>query len=300
MFNLPKKIKIIEVGPRDGLQSLNKWVPTKDKINMINLLSDAQFPVIEVSSFAHPDKVPMLKDVEKVLENINRRQGTIYRVLVPNLKGALRAVETKMVDEILGLLTISETYLLKNQNMSIDDAIESASIILKLCEKSGVDFLMALGVAFVCPYEGVLPNEKIFSVVNKLHNKGIRRIYLAASTGMENPLIINHVFKSIKNRWPNIEIGFHVHERFGMATVNMLAALDAGVTFIEGSICGIGGGIVMPKSMGDIGNLPTEDIVNLLNTLNVKTQLNTELVLQTARKISSILNIQCRGYISRY
>ena len=300
MFNLPNKIKVVEVGPRDGLQSLNKWIPTKDKIDMINLLSDAEFPVIEVSSFAHPDKIPMLKDVEKVLENINRRKGTIYRVLVPNLKGALRAVETKMVDEILGLLTISETYLKKNQNMSLNDAIESASSSFKLCEKAGIDFIMALGVAFVCPYEGIIPNEKIFSVVQKLYYKGIKRMYLAASTGMENPLIINHVFKSIKEKWPDIEIGFHLHEREGMATVNMLAALDAGASFIEGSICGIGGGIVMPVGIGDIGNLPTEDIVNLLNKLNIETQLNTEQVLKTARKVSSILNIQCRSYISGY
>lgn len=299
MFNVPKEIKIIEVGPRDGLQSLSKWISTKDKIEMINLLSNARFPVIEVSSFAHPLKVPMLKDVEKVLENINRKPEITYRVLAPNLYGTIRALETEMVDEILGLLTVSETYLLKNQNMTLDDAIENAGKSLKLCEKADVHFVMAIGVAFYCPYEGVIPNEKILTVVKKLYNKGIRRVYLAASTGMESPIIINKVFKMIKDKWPDIECGFHMHERLGLAVTSMFAALDAGVTSVEGSICGIGGGIVMPKGISDLGNLPTEDIVNILNRAHIETNLNTELVLQTAIKIASILNIQCRSYITQ-
>ena len=134
-MKFPKKIKVIEVGPRDGLQSLNKWIPTQDKIEMINLLSRANFPVIEVSSFAHPKVVPMLNDAEKVFEHINRHNGIVYRALSPNLKGTCRAIETGMVDEILGLLTVSETYSLKNQNMTVDDAINEAGKSFKLCEK---------------------------------------------------------------------------------------------------------------------------------------------------------------------
>ena len=291
-MKFPKKIKVIEVGPRDGLQSLNKWIPTQDKIEMINLLSSAKFPVIEVSSFAHPKVVPMLNDVEKVFEQINRHTGIVYRALSPNLKGTSRAIETRMVDEILGLLTVSETYSLKNQNMTLDDAINEAEKSFKLCEKSDVDFVMAIGVAFYCPYDGLISNEKILSVVQRLYNKGIRRIYLAASTGMENPANINYVFNKIRDEFSDLDCGFHVHDRIGMAATNMFSALDAGATSVEGSICGIGGGIAMPHGTGDYGNLPTEDIVSMLNRSNVETQLNTKTVHETAEKIASLLKIK--------
>ena len=291
-MKFPKKIKVIEVGPRDGLQSLNKWIPTQDKIEMINLLSSAKFPVIEVSSFAHPKVVPMLNDVEKVFEQINRHTGIVYRALSPNLKGTSRAIETRMVDEILGLLTVSETYSLKNQNMTLDDAINEAGKSFKLCEKSDVDFVMAIGVAFYCPYDGLISNEKILSVVQRLYNKGIRRVYLAASTGMENPANINYVFNKIRDEFSDLDCGFHVHDRIGMAATNMFSALDAGATSVEGSICGIGGGIAMPHGTGDYGNLPTEDIVSMLNRSNVETQLNTKTVHETAEKIASLLKIK--------
>ena len=291
-MKFPKKIKVIEVGPRDGLQSLNKWIPTQDKIEMINLLSSAKFPVIEVSSFAHPKVVPMLNDVEKVFEQINRHTGIVYRALSPNLKGTSRAIETRMVDEILGLLTVSETYSLKNQNMTLDDAINEAGKSFKLCEKSDVDFVMAIGVAFYCPYDGLISNEKILSVVQRIYNKGIRRVYLAASTGMENPANINYVFNKIRDEFSDLDCGFHVHDRIGMAATNMFSALDAGATSVEGSICGIGGGIAMPHGTGDYGNLPTEDIVSMLNRSNVETQLNTKIVHETAKKIASLLKIK--------
>ena len=294
-MKFPKKIKVIEVGPRDGLQSLNKWIPTQDKIKMVNLLSSANFPVIEVSSFAHPKVVPMLKDVEKVFEQINRKTGIVYRALSPNLKGTFRAVETKMVDEILGLLTVSETYSLKNQNMTLDDAINEAGKSLKLCEKYDVNFVMAIGVAFYCPYDGLISNEKILSVVKRLYDKGIRRVYLAASTGMENPSNINYVFNKTRDKFSDLDCGFHVHDRIGMAATNMFSALDAGATSVEGSICGIGGGIAMPHGTGDYGNLPTEDIVTMLNRSNIETLLDTKLVHETAQKIASLLKINCNS-----
>ena len=294
-MKFPKKIKVIEVGPRDGLQSLNKWIPTQDKIKMVNLLSSVNFPVIEVSSFAHPKVVPMLKDVEKVFEQINRKTGIVYRALSPNLKGTFRAVETKMVDEILGLLTVSETYSLKNQNMTLDDAINEAGKSLKLCEKHDVNFVMAIGVAFYCPYDGLISNEKILSVVKRLYDKGIRRVYLAASTGMENPSNINYVFNKTRDKFPDLDCGFHVHDRIGMAATNMFSALDAGATSVEGSICGIGGGIAMPHGTGDYGNLPTEDIVTMLNRSNIETLLDTKLVHETAQKIASLLKINCNS-----
>jgi hydroxymethylglutaryl-CoA lyase len=183
--------------------------------------------------------------------------------------------------------------------MTLDEAIDSAGHCFKLAEQAGVDFVMAMGVAFFCPYQGVISDEAILRVVARLYDKGIRRLYLAASTGMENPLQISRVFTAVRKGWPDIEVGFHMHERTGMASANMFAALDAGATSVEGSICGIGGGIVMPGGMGDIGNLPTEDIVNMLNRSGVNTGVETELVLAAAREIQGILDIPVRSYIAR-
>ncbi|MBB54779.1 MAG: hypothetical protein CMF67_10450 [Magnetovibrio sp.] len=289
-----RRIVVAEVGPRDGLQSFPRWISTNDKISMVDLLSDAGFPVIEVTSFAHPKVVPMLSDGEAVLERIKRRSGTIYRALVPNKKGALRAIESGLVDEILGLLTVSETYLKKNQNMTMDQAIETAGDCFHLAQNAGIRFVMAIGIAFFCPYEGTLSDKSVFDVVEKLYQKGIRRLYLAASTGMENPIHVHRVFSSIRTRWPEIELGFHVHEKTGMAAANMYGAILADAKSVEGSICGIGGGIAMPDGTGDIGNLRTEDIVNMLNRSEIETGLDTNLVLKTAKEIEGILDIPSR------
>ena len=178
--------------------------------------------------------------------------------------------------------------------MTLDQAIETAGDCLELAQQAGIKFIMALGVAFVCPYQGVISDNSVIDVVHKLYQKGIRRLYLAASTGMETPIHIHRVFSSIRERWPDVELGFHVHEKAGMASANMFAAILAGATSVEGSICGIGGGIAMPKGTGDIGNLRTEDIVNMLNKAEIETGLDTELMLSTAREIEGILDIQNR------
>ena len=151
-----------------------------------------------------------------------------------------------------------------------------------------------MGVAFFCPYQGIISDDSVIYVVNKLYQRGIRRLYLAASTGMENPFHINRVFSSIRTRWPDVELGFHVHEKSGMASANMFAAILAGATSVEGSICGIGGGIALPKGTGEIGNFRTEDIVNMLNKAEIETGLDPELMLSTAREIEGILDIQNR------
>lgn len=299
MIKKDQKVIVAEVGPRDGLQSFPRWISTEDKVRMLDLLSDAGLPVIEVTSFAHPKIVPMLTDAEAVLERIKRRPDTIYRALVPNKKGAIRAVESGLVDEILGLLTVSETYLKKNQNMTLDQAIDVAGDCFKIAEKANIRFVMAVGVAFFCPYQGRIEDSVALSVVKRLYEKGIRRLYLAASTGMEDPIHVGRVFKAVTDRWPDIELGFHVHERIGMASANMFAALNSGATCVEGSICGIGGGIAMPNGMGDIGNLPTEDIVNMLETSRIETGIEINSIVQAAKKIEQILDLKCRSFVGR-
>ena len=290
MLTLPKAVTVVEVGPRDGLQSLDHWIETDDKIAMVDRLSDAGFPVIEVTSFTHPRVVPMLRDAEEVLARIKRRPDTVYRALVPNKRGAIRAVETD-VDEILGLMTVSASYLAKNQNMTLDEVIEAGGDCFRVADEAGRAFIMALGMSLFCPYEGIIPTESTLDCVARLRNAGIRRFYLAASTGMEEPVQVNTLFKQAHDRFPDCEFSFHLHEKMGMAPANLLAALDAGVTKVEGSICGIGGGIAFPGGVGSIGNLPTEDIVHFLNEMGIETGVRTEDALAAAQDIAELTGI---------
>jgi hydroxymethylglutaryl-CoA lyase len=294
-LNLPKKIAIAEVGPRDGLQSFSRWIDTDTKVAMIDRLSDLGLPVIEVSSFAHPKVVPHLRDAEEVFERIKRRPGTVYRALVPNARGAERGTKVR-VDEMLGLITISATYTRKNQNMTTDEAIEQNLESFRIAEASGIPFVMALGMAFWCAYEGSIPEDNVIAVVRRLHEGGIRRFYLAGSLGMEDPAHVNRLFLRLGGLFPDTAFGFHVHNLSGMATANILAALDAGVQWLESAICGIGGGIAMPTKLGSVGNFPTEDLVAMLGEMGIQTGIDPEQAVALSLEISALLAIDPQSH----
>ncbi len=298
MLTLPKRATVVEVGPRDGLQSLDQAIPTDRKVAMIDRLSEAGFPVIEATGFAHPRVIPNLADAEQVMARINRRPGTVSRALVPSARGAARAADAR-VDEMLGLLTVSETYCRKNQNMSVDEAVEQARMAFEIAERAGVRFVMAMGVSFFCPYEGRIPEARTLEVFGALYERGIRRFYLAGSVGMEDPRHVNTVFHRIHDRWADVEVGFHVHNVAGFGAANIVAALDGGASSIEGSICGIGGGIAMPTSMGSVGNLATEDIVHLLNEMCVETGIDTAEAARAAWDVSRLLGIEPASHVTR-
>lgn len=295
MLSLPPTMAIAEVGPRDGLQSFARWIETADKVRMIDRLTDAGLPIIEVSSFVSPKAVPHLRDAEEVFATIRRKPGVVYRGLVPNARGARRAVEAR-VGEMLGLLTVSATYTRKNQNMTMDEAIEQNLQAHRIASDAGIPFVMALGMAFWCAYEGLIPESDVVAIVRRLHRGGVRRFYLAGSLGMEDPLHVNQLFRRLADEFPDVAFGFHVHNLSGMATANVVAALDAGVQWLEGSICGIGGGTSMPTSLGAVGNFPTEDLVGMLAEMNVETGIDAAGILDASREIAALLGIEPRSH----
>jgi hydroxymethylglutaryl-CoA lyase len=298
MLQLPDRITISEVGPRDGLQSLDKWIETDTKVAMIDRLSRAGFPVIEVTGFARSAVIPNLRDAEEVCARIQRRPGTVYRALVPNARGAERALESKL-DELLGLITVSETYLRKNQNMSLDEAVEQGIKCFRTADDAGIGFVMAVGVALWCTYEGAIPPDKTMSVLRRLREGGIRRFYIAGSMGMEDPRQVGAMFRRIADELPDCEVGYHVHNLSGCGTANVLAAVDAGAKFIEGSICGIGGGIAMPTSVASVGNLPTEDLVAMFDAMGVRTGIDPQEAVAAARQIAAMLGIEARSHAAQ-
>lgn len=297
MLVLPDKVTVVEVGPRDGLQSFHRWVETETKVAMIDRLSQSGLPVVEVTGFAHPRVIPHLKDAEQVCERITRQPGVVYRGLVPNARGAERGVATSL-DELLGLITVSESYQKKNQNMTVAEGIEEAIRAFRIADKAGKKWVMALGMSMWCAYDGVIPVEQTIAVVDAFHNAGMRRFYLAGSVGMEDPRHVNTLFRRIKDKYKDAELGYHVHNLSGMGTANILAALDGGATMVEGAICGIGGGIVMPKTLAHVGNLPTEDIVHMLNEMGIDTGIDTVVMQQTARDVAELLQISPRSFVT--
>ena len=297
MLHFPERITVVDVSARDGLQSFHRWVDTDTKVKMVDRLSEAGFPVVEVTNFAHPRVIPHLKDAEEVMARITRRPGTIYRAQAPNPRGAERAVAAR-ADEILGLITASEIYNLKNQNMTLEQGVEAALKTFRVADAAHTPFLMAIGTAWWCAYEGRIAPERVLGLMDQLRNGGIKRFYLADSMGLEDPRRINQLIRMTLDRFPDIDVGFHVHNTGGNGAANMVAALDAGASFIEGSICGIGGGIMTPTSVAAVGNLATEDIVHILNEMEVETGISTEAAVSAARDIAALLDIRCLSYVS--
>lgn len=296
-MNLPDSVRVVEVSARDGLQSFHRWVETEVKIAMVDRLSEVGFPVVEVTNFAHPRVIPHLKDAEEVMARITRKPGVVYRAQAPNARGAERAVAAK-AQEILGLLAASETYNLKNQNMTLEKGIEAALATFRIADAAHTPFVMAIAMAMFCAYEGRIEEEHVLGLVRRLHNGGIKRYYYAGSLGMEDPRHVNTLIRMTLDRFPDVEVGFHVHNLAGNGMANIVAALDAGASSIEGSICGIGGGIMTPTTMGAVGNLATEDIVHLLNELNVKTGVATDDVIAAAWDVAKLLDITPRSHVT--
>jgi len=239
--------------------------------------------------------VPNMRDAEEVFERIRRKPGVVYRGQAPNVRGALRAIEAK-VGEMLGLITVSETYTRHNQNMSNERAIEQNIQAFQLAERNNIPFVMALGMAFWCPYEGLISEQVVIDMVGKFRNAGIKRQYLAGSIGMEDPAHVNRLFRTLYEKYPDVELGFHIHNLSGMATANIVAAMDAGVHWLEGAICGIGGGMAIPTTVGSVGNFPLEDLVSMLAEMGVDTGIDPKEAIRASHEISKRLGIDIQSH----
>ena len=285
---VPERVTVTEVAPRDGLQSLGRWIPTENKVQLITEMVDAGVTSIEVTSFAHPDMVPDLVDAERVVAGLPRQEGVDYRALVPNLRGAERAVEAG-VSTLVALMTATDSYSLKNQNRTTAQLLEQVVTVARWSRDRGVPCEAAVGLSFFDPYEGDTPPDRVVGIVDRLVSEGITSIYLAASAGLANPRQVYDLTARVKDRHPTLDLGLHLHTTNGMGLANVLAGLQAGVTRFESAICGIGGGIRMPEGMSQFGNLATEDLVHLLVEMGVDCGLELERVLAASARVSALL-----------
>jgi hydroxymethylglutaryl-CoA lyase len=290
-----KRITICEVGTRDGFQIEPEFIPTDRKVEVVNRLSAAGLPRIEVTSFVHPKAVPQLKDAEEVMAQISRRPGTVYAALVPNDKGAVRAVAAG-VEKLHTVLSASESHNLANVNMSIADSLTKLEAVARVAQEAGIALQGGISTAFGCPFEGTVPLAALEAIVARLVDAGFAGIGLADTTGMANPAQVRRILEHLRPKFPHIEWTLHTHNTRAMAIPNILAAVDCGVTHFDASIGGLGG---CPFAPGATGNVCTEDLVHCLHAMGYDTGIDLDQLIDTAQCVEEIIGRTLPGQVMK-
>ncbi len=292
-MRLPERVTMCEVGTRDGFQIEPDFIPTEQKVEVVDRLSAAGLPRIEVTSFVHPKAVPQLRDAEEVMARITRRPGTRYAALVPNEKGAVRAIEAG-VDAIHTVLSASESHNLANVNMTIAKSLDRLGAVLRVAAAAKRHVGCGISTSFGCPFEGDVPLAQLERVVGRLIEMGARAVGLADTTGMANPRQVGRVLEHLIPRFPGIEWTLHTHDTRAMAIANILTAMEHGVTNFDASIGGLGG---CPFAPGASGNVCTEDLVHCLHAMGVQTGIDLDRLVGVSRRVQEIVGRELPGQI---
>jgi hydroxymethylglutaryl-CoA lyase len=296
-MKLPPRVTICEVGTRDGFQIEPDFIPTELKIEMVDRLSEAGLPQIEVTSFVHPKVVPQMRDAEAVMAGIRRRPGTVYSALVPNDKGAVRAIDAG-ADELRTVISASESHNLANVNMTVEGSLARLRAVSEVAARAGKPVVAGISTSFGCPFEGEVPLGRIEWLCGRLADLGVRGIGLADTTGMANPVQVARAFAllmpQMKTRWPELVWTLHTHDTRAMAIPNILAAMECGVTHFDASIGGLGG---CPFAPGASGNVCTEDLVHCLEAMGVATGIDLERLLAASRRVQEIVGRVLPGQV---
>jgi hydroxymethylglutaryl-CoA lyase len=276
--DLPSTVEMVEVGPRDGLQIIQEFVPTEKKIELVDALFASGVRRMEVTSFVHPKFVPQLKDAAEVLAGI-KRDGRVCMAMVPNMKGAERAVGAE-VDMLDVIVSASESHNRSNVRRPIDESLEGFVPIFSLAKEAGVSVRASLATSFGCPFEGDVPVSQVLSVCQRLQELGVMEVALCDTTGMANPVQVSKVVGACLEGMPDLQWVAHFHNTRGAGSANLLAALMEGVTIFDASIAGLGG---CPFAPGATGNVPTEDMVHMLHEMGIETGIDLPALIATAR-----------------
>jgi hydroxymethylglutaryl-CoA lyase len=293
---LPARATLREVGPRDGLQSIDGVVATADKVAIVDALTDAGLARIEVTSFVRASAVPQMADASDVMARIRRAPGTSYEALVPNERGARDAIGAG-VDAVVVIVATSEAFGQRNVGMSIADALEQLERISGLADEVGVRCLASVTTAFGCAYEGPIPTERVFSVVDRCLELGIDEVTLCDTMGLANPAQVDALARAVRDQLAGrARLGLHFHNTRGLGLANVLAGLEAGVDLFDASVGGIGG---CPFAPGATGNVSSEDVVHMFEELGVATEPRLEALLLAAADAERRLGFRLPGQVLR-
>jgi len=273
------RVRIVEVGPRDGLQNEKTLVPTPAKIELIDRLSATGLSTIEATSFVSPKWVPQLADAAEVFAGIKRRPGVRYPVLVPNEQGYERA-RTVGADEVAVFTAASEAFNRKNINATIDESIERFRPVVERAKADGVRVRGYVSTVLGCPYQGEVPIEDVVRVARRMHELGCYEISLGDTIGVGHPRQVRELVQAVAGEAPLERIALHLHDTFGRALANVQAGYEAGVRTFDASLGGLGG---CPYAPGASGNVATEDVVDLFERAGVATGVDLDALVDTAR-----------------
>ncbi|MEI5999760.1 hydroxymethylglutaryl-CoA lyase [Paraburkholderia bengalensis] len=284
-----------EVAPRDGLQIEPTWVETADKIALIDQLSTAGFTRIEAGSFVSPKAIPALRDGEAVFTQIQRREGVIFVALVPNVKGAERALNAR-ADELNLVMSASQTHNRANMRMSCEASLDAFGDIVRLAKHFPVSLNATVATAFGCPFEGKIDEDRVVSIVDAYREMGINGITLADTTGMANPRQVARLVKRVLQRVPAAALTLHFHNTRGLGLANVLAAYEAGARRFDAALGGLGG---CPFAPGASGNICTEDLVNLCDEMGIPTGIDLQKLIALSRTLPALLGHDVPGQLMK-
>ena len=284
-MNLPKHVKIVEVGPRDGLQNEKQAIDTATKVELIARLGASGLKTIEATAFVSPKWVPQMADNAEVMRQITRLNGVTYPVLTPNLKGLEAALATG-VTEVAVFAAASEAFSQKNINCSIDESIERFVPVIESAREHGVAVRGYVSTVVGCPYQGDVPPEKVAKVSKALFDLGCYEISLGDTIGVGTPSKVQTMLAEVSKAVPMDKLAGHFHNTYGMAIANIYASLQMGMAVFDASVAGLGG---CPYAKGASGNVATEDVVYLLNGLGIDSGVDLTSLVETAVWVSAQL-----------
>lgn len=284
--NIPQKVKIVEVGMRDGLQNESTFIPTSEKIHLINLLSESGLNHIEITSFVSAKWIPQLADNKEVANTIDKKEGIMYSALVPNLKG-LESAKSVGIEEIAFFLSASESHSMKNINKSINEAIVTGKKLIKEALNSGLRVRAYLSTVFGCPYDGETNPKKVVDICNELIKEGVYEVAISDTIGVANPKQVSEVIDILADNIDLNKIAVHFHDTRGTGLANALTALQCGITTFDSSLGGLGG---CPYAPGASGNIATEDLIYMLHSMGIETGIDLDKLVDCSLYAQGILD----------
>jgi hydroxymethylglutaryl-CoA lyase len=290
--SLPTSVKIVEVGPRDGLQNEQQTISADVKVELVERLARAGFRNVEAASFVSPKWVPQMATSSEVMQRIERRPGVIYSALVPNMKGMEAALAAR-VDEVVIFGAASEAFSQKNINCSIAESIARFADVARATKENGLRLRAAVSCAFGCPYQGEVPVAAVADVVARLRELGCDEIDIADTIGVGTARQVHAVIEAVKREFPVSGLAGHFHDTYGQALANIYASLECGISIFHASVAGLGG---CPYAKGATGNVASEDVLYLMQGLGIETGIDLDQVVDAGQFISQALG---RKAISR-
>lgn len=285
-LNLPQKVRLVEVGPRDGLQNEKQAIPTAAKIQLIENLVDAGLTYIEAGSFVNPKWVPQMADSADVFSGITRKLGVTYAALTPNLQGYERAIAVN-ANEVAIFAAASEAFSQKNINCSISESIQRFATLINVAQSQQIPVRGYISCVAGCPYSGAVGVNTVATIAKELLAMGCYEISLGDTIGVGTAGQIKNMIEVLARDIPIEKLAVHMHDTYGQALANIYAALEMGVSVIDSSVAGLGG---CPYAVGASGNIATEDVVYLLNGLGIEHGVNLEKLIVAGNTISAVLN----------